>query len=161
MLKGKRVVLRSLERRDLDFICHIENNKKNWIFGSEEKHFTKKELESYIGNAKMNIEVAKQYRFVIDINTTPIGFIDLYNYTNQSVSTGIIIEEKYRRKGYAKEAMQILEDYVFSTLNIGCITCVVNKNNYASKTFFINCDFIINTQEKELLYFSKLSSPKV
>ena len=70
MLKGENIVLRPLQDSDLDFLRRIENNTDNWEFGSERKKYSKKELISYIKNAKTDIKVAKQYRFVIDLNST-------------------------------------------------------------------------------------------
>ena len=62
MLNGKNVILRSLEKTDLNFLAEIENNQENWEFGSERKIFSKDELLFYIKNAKIDIQVAKQYR---------------------------------------------------------------------------------------------------
>ena len=39
MLNGKNVILRSLEKTDLNFLAEIENNQENWEFGSERKIF--------------------------------------------------------------------------------------------------------------------------
>ena len=110
MLKGRNIVLRPLQNTDLDFLFEIENNIENWQFGSEKKKYNKQELLDYITNAKTDISLAKQYRFVIDLNSTPIGFIDLFNYTNDSAGMGVIITEKYRKKGFAREALNLLTD---------------------------------------------------
>ena len=61
MLRGDRIVLRSLEASDLHFLHHIENNLENWIYGSENRYFTKDELLCYIANARVSIRIAKQY----------------------------------------------------------------------------------------------------
>ena len=68
MLKGKNIVLRPLKNSDSYFLKRIENNTDNWQFGSERKEYSDKELSDYIANSKTDIKVAKQYRFVIDLN---------------------------------------------------------------------------------------------
>ena len=97
MLKGKNITLRPLQDSDLDFLFEIENNTENWQFGSEKKQYNKQDLLDYIVNAKTDITVAKQYRFVIDLNSTPIGFIDLFDYTTDSAGVGVIITKDYRK----------------------------------------------------------------
>ena len=79
MLEGKNIVLRSLRDSDLEFLEKIENNKENWQFGSEKKQYSREELVAYIANAKVDIALTKQYRFVIDFRGALIGFIDLFD----------------------------------------------------------------------------------
>ena len=154
MLKGENIVLRPLQDSDLDFLRRIENNTDNWEFGSERKKYSKQELTSYIKNAKTDIKVAKQYRFVIDLNSTPIGLIDLFDYTVNSAGVGVIIVENYRNKGFAKEALCLLSDYSFDNLNLAKLHCKIVKDNLESIKLFSSCGFEF---EKELLNFVKLA----
>ena len=158
MLKGKNIVLRPLERSDFDFLKRIENNTENWQFGSERKEYSDKELSTYIANAKMDIKVAKQYRFVIDFNRTSIGFIDLFDYTPNSAGVGVIIIENYRNKGFAKQALCLLSDYAFTTINLFKLNCAIAKDNLASIKLFTSCGFELERQEKDLQYFIKLAN---
>ena len=80
------------------------------IFGSEKKQFTDQEFLDYIRNAKTDIKTAKQYRFVIDLSDKPIGFIDLFDYDIISAGVGIIIIKKFRNKGFAKEALNLIDN---------------------------------------------------
>ena len=157
MLKGRNIVLRPLQKTDLDFLFEIENNIENWQFGSEKKKYNKQELLDYITNAKTDISLAKQYRFVIDLNSTPIGFIDLFNYTNDSAGMGVIITEKYRKKGFAKEALNLLADYAFVILDINQLYCSITKDNLRSIKLFTSCGFEPKKEKKGLQYFVKLA----
>ena len=157
MLKGKNIVLRPLQNSDLDFLFDIENNTGNWQFGSEKKQYNKQELLDYIANAKTDITVAKQYRFVIDLNSTPIGFIDLFDYTTDSAGVGVIITKDYRNKGFAKEALNLLTDYAFVILDINQLYCSITKDNLGSIKLFISCGFEYKREKKGLQYFVKLA----
>ena len=156
MLKGKNIILRPLQKTDLDFLFEIENNIENWQFGSEKKKYNKQELLDYITNAKTDISLAKQYRFVIDLNSIPIGFIDLFNYTNDSAGMGVIITEKYRKNGFAKEALNLLTDYAFIILDINQLYATITKDNLASIKLFTSCGFEYRKELKDLQYFVKL-----
>ena len=157
MLRGEDIVLRPLQESDLDFLESIENNKENWQFGSERKHFNRQELFDYISNAKTDIKLAKQYRFVIDLNSVPIGFIDLFDYTLTSAGVGVIISKDHRNKGFAKEALNLISDYAFKFLNLKKIHCSIQKDNLFSNQLFISCGFVFLRQVRPLKYFVKLA----
>jgi diamine N-acetyltransferase len=157
MLKGENIVLRPLQNSDFDFLKRIENNTDNWQFGSEREEYSDEQLSDYITNAKTDIKTAKQYRFVIDLNSTPIGFIDLFDYTANSAGVGVIITENYRNKGFAKQALHLLIDYAFTTVNVFKLHCAIAKDNLESIKLFSSCGFELERQEKELQYFVKLA----
>jgi diamine N-acetyltransferase len=157
MLNTEKIALRPLEKSDFDFLKRIENNTDNWQFGSEEKEYSDEQLSDYIANAKTDIKVAKQYRFVIDLNSTPIGFIDLFDHTANSAGVGVIIAESYRNKGFAKQALYLLSDYAFTTINLFKLHCNISKDNLASIKLFTSCGFELEREEKELQYFVKLA----
>jgi len=157
MLKSDKILLRPLQLSDLDFLFEIENNKENWKYGTENKQYTKEELTNYIANAKQYITNAGQFRFVIDFENTPIGFIDLFDYTTNSAGVGVIIAKNYRRRGFAKEALKLLSIYSFETLNLKKLDCNIEKDNLESIKLFTSCGFELEKAEKEFQYFVKLA----
>ena len=157
MLKSDKILLRPLQLSDLDFLFEIENNKEHWKYGTENKQYTKEELTNYIANAKQDIATAGQFRFVIDWENTPIGFIDLFDYTANSAAVGVIVAENYRNKGFAKQALDLLSNYAFSTINVFKLHCAIAKDNLASIKLFTSCGFEFERDKKELQYFVKLA----
>lgn len=157
MLKGNKILLRPLELSDLNFLFEVENNTDNWKYGTENKQYTKEELKNYISNAKQDIANAGQYRFVIDFRNTPIGFIDLFDYTTNSAGVGVIIAKNYRNKGFAKEALCLLSEYSFDSLNIVKLRCNIAKDNLESIKLFYSCDFKLEKNDQEMLNFVKLA----
>ena len=158
MLKGKKIVLRPLQESDLDFLERIENNKKNWQFGSEKKQFNKKELLDYIANAKTDIKLAEQYRFVIVLNSVPIGFIDLFDYTIDSAGVGVIISKDHRNKGFAKEALNLISHYGFNILKLQKLYCSIVQDNLFSTKLFTSCRFDLEKEANNLQYFVKFAA---
>ena len=157
MLKGENISLRPLYLSDLNFLFEVENNTDNWRYGTENKVYTKEELTNYIANAKQDIATAGQFRFLIDLENTPIGFIDLFDYTTDRAGVGVIIAKNYRRKGFAKEALKLLSIYSFETLNFKKLDCNIEKDNLASLKLFTSCGFELEREKKELQYFVKLA----
>jgi diamine N-acetyltransferase len=157
MLKSNKILLRPLQLSDLDFLLEVENNSENWKYGAENKEYTNEELTNYIANAKQDIATAGQFRFVIDFRNTPIGFIDLFDYTTDRAGVGVIIAKNYRRRGFAKEALKLLNIYSFETLNFKKLDCNIEKDNLASIKLFSSCGFELQREKKELQYFVKLA----
>lgn len=153
MLKGKNISLRNLKESDIDFLQKIENNPTLWEFGSEQKIYTKQELLSYIKNSNTPLKTAKQYRFVVDYNNTPIGFVDLFNYKKKSASVGIIINEKNQNKGFAKESLKLLSDYCFNVLGLNQLSCNVGKDNVISNKLFLSSSYKFLKEENKLNFY--------
>ena len=159
MLNGKNILLRSLKINDLSFLKQIENNKSNWIYGSEKVLYSDYDLINFItNNSKEDIKKSKQTRFVIDKFGLSIGFIDLYDYTEFSANIGIIIDKKYRRNGFGKEAIDLISNYAFSSLKINKLYATVHSNNQASIFLFRSSGFKLFKTQKKLQYFIKLAS---
>ena len=150
-------MLRSLQYSDLDFLETIENNKEYWQFGSESKQYSRHDLAEYIANATTEIKFAKQYRFVIDLNSIPIGFVDLFDYEIESARVGIIIAEDYRKKGYANEALNLLVEYAFLVLDVKKLYSKVKIDNLASIKLFTGCRFALEREKSDFRYFIKLA----
>lgn len=153
MLVGRNISLRSLIDSDLDFLEKIENNTSLWKYGSEQKIYTREELKSYIQNSDTPIQIAKQYRFVIDYKTIPVGFIDLFNFKEKEVSIGIIIDEEYQNRGFAKESLSLLSDYCLDYLNITQLKCSVDASNKKSNFLFLSSGFQIVRKENNLNFY--------
>ena len=152
MLEVKKIKLRTLLPTDLEFLQKIENDRSLWEYGSDRKIFTKKELTNYIKNSSEKIQKAKQFRFVVDYNNTPVGFVDLFEYKNNSAGVGIIIDKEYQKRGFALESLKLLIDYSLEKLKLKILHCKISKCNFRSIQLFTSCGFIF-TKEMDNLYF--------
>lgn len=138
MLKEKKIALRTLEATDLDFLFGLENDRTLWEVSGTTEPFSLVQLTNYIQHAKEDIAIAEQFRFVIDWQGTAIGCIDLYeyNFRKQNAGVGIVILEKYRRKGFAKQALKALINHSWETLNLKQLHTGIFSNNKASLVLF-------------------------
>jgi len=152
MLVGKKIKLRSLKESDLNFLMNIENNCDNWIYGSENKKYTIEELKNYLSNSKVGLTIAKQFRYVIE-KENPIGFIDLYNYSYNLAYVAVIIDIGERNNGYAYDALNVLIDYCFNSLQLSSLKCVIDKKNVASINLFNKNRFKMYYSRNKLNYY--------
>ena len=138
MLKEKEIELRTLESTDLDFLFGLENDRTLWKVSGTRTPFSEKQLANYICHAKEDIAIAGQFRFVIDLDKVAIGLIDLYEYNwqKQNAGVGIVILKKYRRKGFAKQALKALIRHAWRKLRLKQLHTEIFSDNKASLALF-------------------------
>ena len=123
-----------------------------WEYGSDRKIFTIEELTNYIKNSSEKIQKAKQFRFVVDYNNTPVGFVDLFEYKDSSAGVGIIIDKEYQKRGFASESLRLLIDYCLEDLKLKNLHCKISKSNLKSIQLFTSSGFTF-TKEKDNVCF--------
>ena len=143
MLKEKEISLRRLESTDLDFLLNLENDRSLWKVSGTTRSFSEKEIRSYISHAKEDIAISEQFRFVIDMDGIAVGCIDLYEYNwiKQKAGVGIVILKKYRRKGFAKQALKSLIKYAWKELRLKQLHTGIFSDNKSSLSIFKSVGF--------------------
>jgi len=169
-LKGNNIVLRALEPEDLDFLFETENNEDFWEVSGTTAPFSKFVLKQYIANAGQSIYEALQQRFVIEVNKQPVGMIDLFDFNpdHRRAGIGILILPNFEGKGYAKEALKLIINYSFNTLQLHQLYANITSDNTRSIQLFstlsftqIGCkkDWILsNSTYKDELLFQLINS---
>lgn len=144
MLTGQKILLRTLEDCDLDFLFDLENNYDTSYLHENLSDYSKSLLKEYIKNAKQDIFISGQFRFLIEHNCKSVGLIDLFDFNIDEMSfhIGIIIINKYRKKGYATEALELLVDYAWKNLILDKLCCTISNNNNFSIRLFTNAGFV-------------------
>ena len=153
VLKNKIITLRALEPEDLDFLFSTENNSDFWEVSSTQTPFSKFILKKYLSNAQQDIYEARQLRLVI-VNTATnenVGFIDLFDFNpqHQRAGIGILILKEYQNKGFASEALKMITEYAFSTLNLHQVYANIPADNKNSLSLFEKLKFIKIGSQKD------------
>lgn len=85
-----------------------------------------------------------RYAIVLFDGDVLIGSISLHdiNHVNRTAFTGIFIgEEEYRSKGYGAEAIRLILEYGFKTMNLNNIMLSVHGDNFAGITCYKKVGF--------------------
>ena len=153
VLKNKTITLRALEPEDLDFLFSTENNSNFWEVSSTQTPFSKFILRKYLANAQQDIYEARQLRLVIENTDTNenVGFIDLFDFNpqHQRAGIGILILKEYQNKGFASEALKMITQYAFSTLNLHQVYANIPTDNTNSISLFEKLKFIKVGSQKD------------
>ena len=157
-LKGKTIYLRALEPSDLDFLYHLENTEEIWEISGTVAPYSKFVLKQYLDNAHRDIYDVKQLRLCIcDLFDRPLGLIDLFDFDpkNRRAGLGIVVlEAAQRNKGVGSEAIALLCDYAFSTLQLNQVFANVLETNAAAIHLFKKLGFLEAGTKKQWVFFN-------
>lgn len=130
MIKGKRVILRPVEERDLPLLARWRNDPENRRF------FFSPFLINPGGQKKWYEELlADRNRMILMIDTVEgktVGMIglDKIDWRNQEAENGIfLLDPEERGKGYAEEAGMLMIEYAFNELNLHRLYAVIYDFN--------------------------------
>lgn len=142
MLKGKKVILRAIERDDLKYFVKWLNNQeiiKNmaifypFSLAQEEEWFEK------------TLRDDKQKHFLITTNKNkPIGGIGIQgiDWKNRKAHLGLFIGEKnYWNKGYGTNAILTLLKFAFNEMNLNKISLTAFEHHKRAIKCYEKCGF--------------------
>jgi len=134
MLRGKRIVLRPVNRKDLSFFIKWFNDPEILQYLTLYLPMTEMAEEKWIEGLVTRKE--KDVVFMIEtLRGKSIGNCGLHNinHKDQDAVFGITIGEKgYWGKGYGTEAARLLINYGFNQLNLNRISSIVLSFNERS-----------------------------
>ena len=132
------------EPNDADNIYRWENDMQVWRDSETRVPFSMRQIEQFLLNNN-DLVSEQQLRLMVEDtqNGAQVGCIDLYDYDefNSRAGIGILIDEKYRGQGYAKNAIKLLLEYCFNTLLLNQIYILVLATNVESMLLFESLGF--------------------
>lgn len=154
ILESDRLRLRPLEMSDLDTLYTWENDSSVWLVSGTTVPFSRELLTQYIQSAEQDIYAVRQLRLIIetkDDNPRSVGAIDLFDFDpmNQRVGVGILIDPQSRGNGFAKEALQIMNNYASKLLGVHQLYCNITEDNSASLKAFQDVGYTIAGTKKD------------
>ena len=141
-LSGKRVFLRPAKRRDAIKWQKLRLSSKKflspWEPSWDASSCSRRAFMRYLKNSSYLANIDRSYSFLIfkEKDKDLIGGVNVFNVrrgVSQSASLGYWIGEKFSRKGYMNEALEILIPSIFLDLRLNRIEAATLKNNIASR----------------------------
>jgi len=118
MIIGKKVNLRLIKEKDLEFLRESRNRYKDKFFTQD--YITKEQQRNWYEKYKSIL--GKDLMFMVLLkDETKIGTISIYNIdsaTRMADFGRMLILEEYQGEGYAKEAIELIIDFAFNTLKL-------------------------------------------
>jgi len=166
-MRGKSIVLRAPEPTDTDILYQWENDPSIWHLGNTLSPYSRFEIEQFILAGTHDIYTSKQLRFMIDYlqsdHKIATGAIDLFDFDphHRRAGVGVLIDEPYRKQGIATEALEVLIDYCFQTLNLHQLFCNIESSNTESIRLFSKLGFVVCGTRKDWLLINQQWSDEV
>jgi RimJ/RimL family protein N-acetyltransferase len=153
MLKGKDIILAPLKREYIDKFLDWLNDPEITKYLTQYRPLTREMEEDWFNSLK---ERENDIIFAILINQNQlIGNCSIMNIIwKERVGTcGIFIGDKQEQgKGYGTEALKLLLDYGFNTLNLNRIDLKVNDFNLRAIECYRNLGFIEEGRMREATF---------
>ena len=132
MLKGEKVYLRLLERRDIAIIYRLCNEEKVKRYNS---------IPDDINEQNVNLRKALS---IINEKNVLVGFITYKesNYCSNVYSIGITIGSRFWNRGYGQDSINTLNKYLFEELNAIRVELEVIKCNERAISCYKKCGFV-------------------
>ncbi len=144
-LENSVIRLRALEPEDLDIMYRWENNSAMWDVSLATEPYSRYILKEYIAYSDKTIYEKGQLRLMIELKDTgeTVGAIDLFDFEPHHLraGVGILVDERYRRNGYAAMALNLLCDYAFNFLYLNQLYAHVPVINQGSIVLFSHGGF--------------------
>ena len=133
---GKRIYLRPLNPKDLESGYHdwVNDPETNRYLASGVKPVSFSQLSDYYTKI-MNSATDVMFAIVVKKADRYIGNIKIGNidWINRHANCGRLIgDKKYWRKGYGTEALEMVIDYAFNTLNLNRICSGAISDNISA-----------------------------
>ena len=120
-IEGTACRLRALEIEDIEAMYGWENDTEVWRVSGSVAPFSRNVLRRLIDEQQFDIYATRQQRLIIEnIEGEVVGAVDLLEFDPQNLraGVGIIVDERYRLRGYAKDALLALEYYAKEILHL-------------------------------------------
>ena len=143
LLKGEKIVLRSVDSSDIDTILLWENSSAEPLYGVYEEQYTREDVVQFVENQqRYSLAETEQLRLMICApEGERLGCIDLTEYDGRKAFVSILIFDLgNRRKGFGSEALQLLISYAKS-LGMRNLYAIILPRNLASKSLFERAGF--------------------
>lgn len=156
-LKSERIVLREYRMEDLPYMrkwvnnFDITNNLHDIFIYPQTMHDT----ESFLKMMAEGKGESKGFIIAAPDTLEYIGQIDLHriDWKNRSAILGIVIgREEYLGKGIGKEAIELIQEFVFNTLNLNRLELEVYEFNARAFKCYIKCGFVEEGRLRKKLF---------
>lgn len=154
MIKGRRIILKPLEKSDIDFMLSLVNDQELAYWeGRNEFLITKETQEEWFKN-----NIKKGHRFIVYDKETNIrlGYFS-FKITNQISKSGLVaikLIEASRGKSIGTDTLKTGMSFLFNKINIHRLHTHIIDYNLASLKLFKKCNWTIEGKERKSVFMN-------
>ena len=139
-LESNILKLRAAEPEDLELLYQWENDTHLWAAGNTRVPYSKFQLKQYIAQSSYDIFEHGHLRLMMmeKASGKVVGTVDLFDLDihHSRIALGLFVAEEFQGKGFARESLKLVENYVFNFLKINQLYVQIAESNTASCKLF-------------------------
>lgn len=152
MIKGEKIYLRLTERRDLNIIMNMyEELSDGYVKFEQHKKYIYKNFEK-ISNSPLTC------LSIVNNKNVVVGFLTYIDNGNNDFTMGITIGKRFRNRGYGKDSISAVINYLFHVCNIKSISLDVRRNNVNAIRCYIDCGFQFDMSNSSVAHMKCINS---
>ena len=144
-LKSNIISLRAPEEGDVDRLFFWENDRSLLESLATAAPVSRYQVWEYIRNYNADPFASGELRLMICDSAADnvVGYVDLFGFdaVNRRSGIGIYIDEDFRKRGYASEALRLIGQYAHETLGIHQLWAIIAVDNNTSIDLFTAAGF--------------------
>ena len=145
IFEGHLCRLRAVEPADVDVMYRWENDADMWRVSASTAPCSRHALAELVESMRYDIYAARQLRLMIEsAEGEAVGAVDLYDFDPQNLNAGVgvlVYDQAHRGRGFASEALRMVELYAREILHLHQLWCCVGAANDASVALFAGAGF--------------------
>ena len=152
-IRSNRLVLRQLKLKDAHDIFQLRSDEGVNKYLDRPKAETIEDAMQFIERINDSIQKNKSYYWAISYHEEEklLGTICIWNIENKKAEIGYELLPQHQRKGLMQEALKTVISYAFNQLNLDIILAVFHPDNLASVRLLERNNFVLNTNEKDIV----------
>lgn len=156
MLRGEKVVLRSVEREDLKALHELASNVELVMLG--DGNWVPSPLAAYEKDFDEHVKDEDKSDFVIEADGKIIGEIGLHRWKNRRAGVATlgvgIYHPDYVGRGFGRDAISVLLDWAFRIQNFRRISLETMATNERAIRAYRACGFVEEGRLREHEYWN-------
>lgn len=173
-VKTPRIRLRALNLSDADTLYAWENSPEARDSAGTQHPLSAEFIRSYITESATSLTTKGELALMAELSDTalPIGYLQLLAYEpiSRRMSVGLYISPEYRRQGYGRELMMLVQSYAFRRLGLRMLYAKVLASNVPSCALFESLGYShtatlpnwqwVDGEYHDLRYYQLCSNPQ-
>ena len=144
-LETERLILRGISEEDVDFIFQQFSNEDvtRYLFDAEPTQTLQEALEIVQMYTLQKKVTAHRWIIVLKESNTKIGTLGfhIWKRETQTCEIGYDLQPNFWGKGFGKEAVKAMLDYIVPTLQLNTITACIYEENIGSSALVKSLGF--------------------
>lgn len=159
-IKTERLTITEIRESDKNeyYRLYIDDElNKFWGYDYREDLFDKKPTPDHFYQfSRQMIETKEEYSLVVRLGGKLIGELVVWNLElNGTVETGFRLLKEYHKKGYARESLLGLINYLHQNLNVKKVKSRCHKQNLPSYNMLTRLGYTVYKEDGDWLFFEK------